>query len=408
MRAPSDGLGGDGSTSATSVAGLLTWTPQAGSIRAEMSTPPRLQPHVVAELLAAVGGRDNLKAMADASRTEWWTGFGTHDPVPYVAKTNGWPAGRRVEEPTTKDSKVRSIGLDALGRAVVERRYWNDRLSAETFTVWRDDHAVVLHLEHGGIPEFTWAARWILEGGRAVAHERLSNEGWTIARTYEYDASGRLTCMRQPQLGDDRFDYEHDATGQLTGITRTFRDKTDVVFRAKPKGVRIGALLGTIEARLAEQIPAIVRRVATHEPAFCLALVYELEDGDVLPPRLAIGEASTREAHRSPESLWNPAEWRLIDVPELAYAPDPALEEACALANQLLSEAGDLEPARKTLAKLAAAIDPSSLGAMPRSDDFVVLALHGHDPQRMKSDLAVLARRLPADVKKRWKAARWI
>jgi hypothetical protein len=214
--------------------------------------------------------------------------------------------------------------------------------------------------------------------------------------------------MRQPQLGDDRFDYEHDAAGQLVGITRTFRGKAEVVFRAKPKGMRIGALLGTIEARLAEQIPALVGRLAIPGPAFCVALVYELEDGDVLPPRLAIGEAAAREAHRSPESLWNPAEWRLIDVPELAYAPDPALEEACALANQLLSEAGDIEPARKCLAKLAAAIDPASLGALPRSEDFVVLALHGHDPERMKSDLGVLARRLPAGVKKRWKSARWI
>ena len=127
-----------------------------------MSSLQRLQPNVVAEVLASVGGREALSVIADTSRTEGWTGFGTHELVPYVAKTNGWPAGRRVEEPATKDAKVRSIGLDALGRAVVERRYWTDRLSAEMFTVWRDDHAVVLHLEHGPIPEFTWAARWVL------------------------------------------------------------------------------------------------------------------------------------------------------------------------------------------------------------------------------------------------------
>jgi YD repeat-containing protein len=310
--------------------------------------------------------------------------------------------------PRSETPGRRSIGLGHRGRAVVERQYWNDRLSAETFTVWRDDHALVPHGSHGEIPEFTWTARWVLEGGRAVAYERRWEDGWRPTRSYAYDASGRLVCMRQVDPGDDRFDYAYDAASGLAEITRTLGGKTTVVFRAISKGLRLGPLLATIESRLAAQIPAIVGRVATEGPAFCLALVYALEGRDVLPPRLAIGEAAARDALRSADALWNPAEGRLSAVDALAYAPDPALEAACAAANGLLAEGGDREFVRKSLAKLAAAIAPASLDPLPRTDDFVVLALHGSDRVGRRGDLAALARRLPAEVKRRWKTAGWL
>lgn len=366
-----------------------------------------LDEQVVADVLASVGGRDALDALAAGCSTEWWTGHSAYDLVPYTAKTNGWPAGKQVDEPAVRHDNAKEICLDAEGRKVLERGYWQGKVSSEAFHLWRGDEVLVLHYTHNCGASVDWIGRWRLEHGRAVAYELRTNEGWKLVRGYEYDDAGRLTRYHLGNPDDDVFTYEHDATDKLVKLERTTRGRVATIFAKKAKGASLSSVLQQIDARLRARIPAVLAKLTLTEPVFCLALVYELEQGEVLPPRLALGEDAYRKQQAKPEHLWNPAEWRLIDRPELALG-DPELDAACALANQLLAEAGNVAPARKLLATLAAELEPSTFGALPRTQDFVLLALHGDDAALMEGDRKVLAKRLPPEVRKQWKAAGWL
>lgn len=310
--------------------------------------------------------------------------------------------------PRSETPGRRSIGLGHRGRAVVERQYWNDRLSAETFTVWRDDHALVLHRSHGEIPEFTWTARWVLEGGRAVAYERRWEDGWRPTRSYACDASGRLVCMRQVDPGDDRFDCAYDAASGLAEIARTLGGKATVVFRASSKGLRLGPLLATIESRLAAQIPAIVAAWPPRAPPS--ASPSSTRSRAATCSRLASRSARPRPATRCapPRRCGTLPSGGSVTPTRSPTPPTPRWRRPARRANGLLAEGGDRESVRKSLAKLAAAIAPASLDPLQRTDDVVVLALHGIDRVGRRGDLAALARRLLAEVKRRWKTAGWL
>ena len=365
-------------------------------------------------MLASVGGRDALVASTSGCATEWWKGYTARSPEPYKALTGGMPKDRLLAaEPAEKGSDIGQVGVDASGRIAFMRRFWpidgEAAVSAESVYLWGDDAVRVFHFarDFDLALRLAWVGRYALSGGRAVSYEVLEEKGWKLVSTYAYDALGRPSCVANPSLGDDRFEMDHDAAGTLVQLRRVTRGDVRVVYEAKAKKAGLPALLRTIDERLREVVPATLARLTLTEPVFCLALVYELEQGEVLPPRLAIGEAAYRAGFDSAERLWNPAEWRLIDTPALAL-DDPALLEASRAANQLLVEGGKIEPARKLLATLAAELPASAWAGLPVTDDFCVVALHGADAETMEKDLKALAKRLPADVRAAWKKAGWL
>lgn len=164
---------------------------------------------------------------------------------------------------------------------------------------------------------------------------------------------------------------------------RVRRDGTRFqLYQPLPKGIKIKALKGTLRERLTELIPKIVAAANITDPIYCVALAYDDEGNDSVPPCIGIGLESerirwkTEHAKREKNFVWNPAEFHHYEKPHTQIPDDEALEEACDFLNTKWAEGSSSAPAAKLLEEIAAALNhvawPQSIR---RTDDFVVYAV---------------------------------
>lgn len=163
---------------------------------------------------------------------------------------------------------------------------------------------------------------------------------------------------------------------------RVRRDGTRFqLYQPLPKGITVKSLKETVRNRLVAVIPQLVASAGITEPIYCVALVYDDEGNDALPPSIGIGLASERKrwrqehGKRAPELIWNPAEFHHHGKSHTQLS-DEALEEACDYLNGKWTEGGSSAPAAKLLVEATIELNRADWPAsVQRTDDFLVYAI---------------------------------
>lgn len=216
---------------------------------------------------------------------------------------------------------------------------------------------------------------------RLVMESESFGNGLYGRQLFEYE--GRRKKRQQCFSHTGRLDTEiqYGPHGEQT-FFRVRRDGTLFELgQPLPKGITPKQLKATIRERLLLLIPQVVAATKIEEPIYCVALAYDGEGNDVLPPSMGIGVEPERSkwlrdhGSKARDWLWNPAEFFHYEKPHTRLE-DQALEEACDLFNTHVAERGSLAPATKLLVEVAAELNKVRWPAsVPRTEDFVVYAV---------------------------------
>jgi hypothetical protein len=196
---------------------------------------------------------------------------------------------------------------------------------------------------------------------------------------YEGGRKKRQQCFSHNERLDTEIHY--GPHGEQT-FFRVSRDGTLFQLgQPLPKGITSKRLKATIREGLLRLIPEVVGNAEIDEPIYCVALAYDGEGSDLLPPSIAIGVDSERtkwlhdHGAKARNWLWNPAEFYHFEKPHIQLEDD-ALEQACNLLNNHLAERDSLAQATKLLVEVAAELNEVSWPShIRRTEDFVVFAV---------------------------------
>jgi len=177
------------------------------------------------------------------------------------------------------------------------------------------------------------------------------------------------------------FEIDFDSHGQQSYF-RVRRDGSRFqLYQPLPKGITVKSLKETVRNRLVALIPELVSATGIREPIYCVALVYDDEGNDALPPTIGIGLESERQRwktehrKRAKDFVWNPAEFHHYEKTHTQLSDD-ALDEACEYLNSKWAEGSSTSPAAKLMIETAVELNhvdwPASI---QRTDDFVVYAV---------------------------------
>jgi hypothetical protein len=139
-------------------------------------------------------------------------------------------------------------------------------------------------------------------------------------------------------------------------------------------------MTAAMRRKLLEAIPKAVQKARVKEPAYCVAMVYDSAT-DGLPPRLAIGLDSERQAHISREGedakeiIWEPKKFGRYKPGKIdLVAPDLDYDSGKLLQMILMKEA--LWVPRRLLSEIARELAGRNWrGILPVTDDFIVYAV---------------------------------
>jgi hypothetical protein len=218
-------------------------------------------------------------------------------------------------------------------------------------------------------------SHWQYEyAGRKIMVARELSRGGTVIRETTYGPNGEQTFFR----------VRRDGSRHLLG-------------QPLPKGITVKSLQTKIQQRLTTQIVEIIRNAGIHEPIYCVAMVYDAEGNDALPPGLAVGLEGERQkwiqkhGPRARDFLWNPAEFSLYATPNLELREDEDLDIACDLLNGEIARRESIAPAEKTLNAVAANLNRTQWPAqIQRTEDFVVYAVDAEGGKLRKNFKAAL------------------
>ncbi len=195
------------------------------------------------------------------------------------------------------------------------------------------------------------------EGSKTKRDQSINNQGRVFLET-DYGPHGEQTYFRVRPDGS-RFQ----------------------LYQPLPKGITVKSLKETVRRRLLELIPELVATAAIAEPIYCVALAYDGEGDDALPPIIGIGTESERQhwlaehGKRAKEFMWNPAEFQHYEKSH-TQLDDDVLEEACDYLNSKWAEGGSAVPAANLLVETAAALSQKEWPpSVQRTPDFVVFAV---------------------------------
>jgi hypothetical protein len=220
-----------------------------------------------------------------------------------------------------------------------------------------------------------------------IIRERLLIEEFAVRQgcfqhtRYQYE--GRRKRLQQSLSENERVFLEiaFGPHGEQTYF-RVRRDGTRFQLgQPLPKGMTVRSLKETIRNRLLALVPRVVAGTGIKEPIYCIALAYDNEGNDALPPVVGIGLESERQKWRAGHGksagqwIWNPAEFQHYEKP-YTQLDDDALEEACDYWNGKLAENASFSPAIKLLVEVATELNQVPWPAqVKRTADFVVYAV---------------------------------
>lgn len=201
-------------------------------------------------------------------------------------------------------------------------------------------------------------------------HNRYVWSGKNLKLTQSLDEKGRVT-----------YEFVKDEQGQ----DKTYRIRKDgsrfLLGQPLPPGMTVKNLSETIKTRLLKAVPATVKRAKIKAPIYCVALAYDGEGNDALPPCLGIGLESERKewiktrGRDAKHMVWNPAEFQHYETGH-TQLDDDELDDACEWLNGELANRASSAAAKRLLVEVAAelnALDWSKIAKL--APDFVVYAV---------------------------------
>lgn len=225
-------------------------------------------------------------------------------------------------------------------------------------------------------------------------HNRYSWSGNTLKLTQSLDEKGRVT-----------FEFVKNEHGQ----DQTYRIRKDgtrfLLGQPLPAGLTVKSLAETIRTRLLKAIPATVKKAKIKGPIYCVALAYDGEGNDALPPCLGIGLESERNdwirtrGRDAKHMIWNPAEFQHYEKGH-TQLDDDALDDACEWLNGELTNRASTAPAKRLLVEVAAELNALNWSKLAKvTPDFVVYAVDFELSDLSKNFGKTLSQKKLADFK---------
>lgn len=296
--------------------------------------------------------------------------------------------GRKADRLQGPKGAIHTCGLDAADNPVVliefQTEFGRNLKPVPTKDIFCEEF--IAH--HGDVLEVTrttWGklrciSRLTFQGHLQV-EDVCVNEGFYGHSRMHYD--GRKPKLQQNLNADGRI--YHEIVFGPRGEETYFRVRRDgsrfELGQPLPEGVTVKSLKETVRDRLKVLVPKLVSAAKIREPIYCVALAYDDEGNDALPPFIGIGLDSERRrwkaehGKRAKDYVWNPEEFHHYEKP-YTQLDDDALEEACDYLNGKWSESGSTAPAAKLLMEVAAELNRVDWPvSVRRTTDFVAYAI---------------------------------
>jgi len=292
------------------------------------------------------------------------------------------------------DGALFACGYDAADRPIVLQSFdweyvWPKSGSGEPEKRPTKETAAEEFIAYSGdtldVTRFVWGRLEAVY--RLRFQDRLLVEDETVRQgVYQHERihyQGRRRTLEQFISNDGRVVSEiaYGPHGKQT-FFRVRRDGTRFeLYQPLPKGVTVKSLKETVRARLLALVPQRVASAGIREPIYCVALAYDGEGDDALPPLIGIGLDSERQRWKAEHGkkarqwVWNPAEFQHYEK-DYTQLEDDALEDACDYLNGKMAETGSAAPAIKLLVEVAAELNKSPWPkTVRRTTDFAVYAV---------------------------------
>ncbi len=390
-----------------------------------------------------------LKAATEGRVRQWeWASGARHSIEPaWFERHDRVPAAALDRQPERVEEGWRHYGFDEKGRLVVERHYVGvvypeGRAFQESFYFQDGDDTYVFHFRPTPENRPISVSRARRVGDRVTILSRRAAQGVSTEKfVYEGDRLTRIDCFRSLEESSDvpqsTLVFEYDAAGRIAQIEKRARSwAPTIVFRQKLHAPR-PELVDVAAVAFAEAIHSRVTRLAVVEPVYAIIIAYHIErPREFVDPLPAVMLATTRRAaddegdwhryvmktsanlpaHLPPEmreraldrgkwsdgrkmDMWNPAESRLFDVPELDLAE---LRAQWASLPDALQEPAE-ESWRQFFVRVARILNSRSWASMRVTDDFVVVPSDLHQADEIRNFRESVAReRLELLVERGW------
>lgn len=350
----------------------------------------------------------NLWDAVNAAAARWvWTDGPHFDPRPEHFRRQNQGRGRRLASEPEEKAGHYLYALDGAGRVLFSRYYFENGEMLEQFHRHADHGLEIVAYTLGAtLPVLESVTQITLADGRPQSYSQYVMGETTNALTveplictyrelYAY-AGARLAHIRVIQL-----DYAqqisalyeeflaYDEVGRLDNIQRQYSaEEAYIVYQRPRRGQTLAALRDSIRQRLLALVPQAVDGLADEvDPLYVLALIYDLDDENCLPPTLAAGSADSRtmliqeHGEEVANYLWDPEEFRQYGLGEAGFIAldelDELLADDCFMLNQQLSFLDRWELARDLTNEVARELGRALPGRLGRRavSDFVVYAV---------------------------------
>ena len=330
------------------------------------------------------------------ARWEYWSGQ-AYDLRPYYFERFNTKRGKPLAKRT---GRAYAYGFDRDGRIVIvsqpksrdEPAYeeiFEHSPGAITSAAYTDDGAKVFY-----------ASRYELKGGRLSSSGVLdANQSDEFTEKYGYE-DGRLTEIKVlvrdgAKRTKHRFTLKYNRDGKLRTIARDYgpADVPLPVWFNPDLNLSVESVGRQIRARLVERIPQVVARARIDEPAYCVAIAYDVVDETM--PMIGVGLERERErwikskGKSAREVVWNPKKFSRFRDGTLDLPGDEDLGELCATLDELVSRRGEYHHSRNLFVSIAAELNKHNWSkSLPVTNDFVVVAVDvGIEGYKLKENL---------------------
>jgi hypothetical protein len=328
------------------------------------------------------------KAAAERQVVRWghWSGP-AYDLKPLYFERNQRGGAVKRGKPVPKaTARTCSYGFDAKNRVVIDRQPKSrDEPAYDEFFTYGKGCIESASYRREAPHALAYVTRQEHRGGKPVTTDVLDADGKTsFSERYDY-AKGRISEINVVSIaGKDkkevRYDVVYERDGRLRAVRRYYYSTLAFPIYWNPElGETLESLTGAMRRKLLDAILNALRKARIKESAYCVAIVYD-SAADELPPRLAVGLESERQAlisrkgKTAKEVIWIPAGFGGYKPGKIALSgPDLEYDSERLLQMILMKEA--LWIPRRMLNEIAQELNGRSWrGLMPVTDDFIVYA----------------------------------